>query len=370
MKQPLKTVNFFRRALLRGSWEGFGPTPQLTLCAVPGQAAAYAAPLFDTGDPDTEYNRLTAAGDWQGVRYEVIAAASDTGIAEYRGKEIPLGSFLADAAVPAADKAQVLCTLPHRRAAQTDDLLLHGLTGRYLAVLLRFAAEPGAAPVLEGVRVEFPRCSFTEYFPEIYQQDDFFDRYVAVSQSRYLDLERRVDEIPALLDYETADEAHLRILAGWLGLGSWCDSLSAAQLRTVIRRLDLFEGKKGTRPALAALMELTVGLRPRILEHFQWANDALAPALRSRMEALYGSTAEDYVVLLDLTRADAGEPDAAALTALLAAYSPLGTRPHLVLLRRASELDTHCYLDVNSALSTPRRAAAGAALLGGDDLLG
>ena len=85
------------------------------------------------------------------------------------------------------------------RKVNTDDFLLHELKGRYLWVLIRIS---GAAVdshfCMEGFRVEFPWTSFSGYLPEIYQeagQKSFFERYMAVFQSMYEDLEQQVDHL-------------------------------------------------------------------------------------------------------------------------------------------------------------------------------
>ena len=65
----------------------------------------------------------------------------------------------------------------------------------------------------------------------------------------------------------------------------------------------------------------------------------------------------DHPGPLDVTQAQ--------LEKLIEAYSMLGTRHKLVLLRPCSYTDTHCYLDVNSCLSTPERAAVDGVTLGG-----
>lgn len=372
MKQPLKYVNYYKRALLRGTFAGFCADDGLSLCQTqPKSPCAYITPMFDTGDGDTEYNRVVIEGSFFGARLEVIAAATDLTHAQLGDQTVALADYFADPAVPFEDKAQALRALEHVRRTDASDLLLHGLRGRYIWVMVRAVPELESNVTLQGLRLEFPRCSFAEYFPEIYQQDEFFGRYLAVFESQYLDLERKVDEIPARLDYETVHGADLARLADWLGLDNEQGVLNDEQLRAMIRQVDLFQGKKGTRAALEAVIELVTGLRPRIVEQFQWGAYPLSPARRRLYTALYGGQDSDFCVLLDLCGRTRPLPlKASALDALIEEYSPLGTRHKVVYLRRCSHLDAHCYLDVNSTLSVPRVAAVDSASLGTDIALG
>ena len=107
------------------------------------------------------------------------------------------------------------------RKVNTDDFLLHELKGRYLWILIRIS---GAAVdshfCIEGFRVEFPWTSFSGYLPEIYQeagQNSFFERYMAVFQSMYEDLEQQVDHLPRILDYESTPDENLETLLTWTG---------------------------------------------------------------------------------------------------------------------------------------------------------
>lgn len=361
MKQPLKQVNFYKRALAAGRAHGFAADGQLCLrLDDPAGGAWFAA--FDTGDADSTYNRLVVDGDFAGAKLEVIAAVSpldDT--AEGR----TLSGFLASDA-PAAEKMARLTALPHLRAVDRQDILLHSLQGRWVYLCVCALPQDGAACVLRGVHLEFPRYSFTQYFPEIYQQDDFFRRYVAVFQSLYLDLESRVDEVPRMLDYESADDAQTEALAAWLGIDTAGGLFGPEQLRSLIRDSQLYQGGKGTRAALEGVVELACGVRPRIVEHFQWSRMPMPAARRRLYEGLYGADGNMFCVILNLTDRPGPLPvSEAQLDRLIDAYSMLGTRHRLVFLRRCSYTDTHCYLDVNSCLSTPETAAVDGVTLGG-----
>lgn len=75
--------------------------------------------------------------------------------------------------------------------------------------------------------------------------------------------------------------------------------------------------------------------------------------------------------MIDFTKdADSQLPDSEELMRQIEEYMPLGTRCNLVYLKESNHMDTHCYLDVNSYLSTPVTADAGGFVLGGNFILG
>ncbi|MFR9189644.1 MAG: phage tail protein [Anaerotruncus massiliensis (ex Togo et al. 2019)] len=267
------------------------------------------------------------------MRLEVVVAAADTPDAVVDDRDADLSELLADPGVDPARKRELLCALRHVRAVDCTDLLLHSLTGRYVWIYAGAYPAGECDWTLRGLRLEFPRVSFTGYFPEIYRQDDFFDRYIAVFQSLYLDLERRADELPHRLDYETVPDEGLLELADWLGL--CCDGLfTPAQLRTIISGLDLYQGMKGTRAALEAVLE-SYGVPPRIVERFQW--ERIPPLARALYGRLYGGDSGSFCAAASLP----GFPEPGRLERLIRLYSPIGTLHRLVFLNPCSRADDH-----------------------------
>ena len=361
MKQPLKQVHFYRRALAAGCAQGFALDEELRLRLSDAQGGAYFA-SFDTGDPEGTYHRLVVDGDFDGAKLEVIAAAAPADAAPGREN---FSAFLASDA-PAAEKMAAMALLPHVRAVNRPDILLHELAGRWVYLCVCAVPQEAASCELRGLRLEFPRYSFTRYFPEIYQDNDFFTRYLAVFQSMYLDLEKKVDDVPLALDYESAQGEQLAALASWLGIDTAGGVFGDEQLRALIRDSRLYQGGKGTRRALESVVELACGVRPRIVEYFQWNARPMTAARRKLYETLYGGEGDSFCVLIDLTRRAQPLPvTEAQLDRLIDAYSMLGVRHKLVFLRRCSYTDTHCYLGVNSCLSTPETASVDGVRLGG-----
>lgn len=361
-------VNFYRRALMKGCIHGMAPTADMALEIGP-EGGAYLTAMFDTGDPSTSYHRLQVSGFFENLKVEVLAAVSDELQVWLEDEPHRLDSYLADPAVSAGDKAEALTHLRHLRFVNTDDMLLHELEGRYIWIMINTWSAGEGRGRLEGLRLELPRESFTEYMPELYRGDDFFDRFIGIFQSLYLDQERRVEEVPALLDYEATPDQNVEQLAGWLGIENSREILSPAQLRHLIRNIDSFQGGKGTRRTMELLVETVIGVKPRIVEHFQWDLPSMSAANRKLYSALYCENSGAFCVIINLM--NRALPVARGdLERLVEEYSVMGSRFRMVYLEYSSNADTHCYLDVNSRLSVPETAAIGKTGIGEDITVG
>jgi phage tail-like protein len=244
----------------------------------------------------------------------------------------------------------------------TRDILLHGLKGRYIWIYV--AVHNSCGCELSGLRLEFPKYSFTEYFPEIYHGNDVFDRYIAVFQSMFLDLERMVDNVPQLLDYRTAPDELTEYLAGWLGIDNSRRLFSPAQLGRLIENIDIYQGAKGTKYALEQVVELLTGIRPRIIEHFEWMRPGLPEAGITVNKRLYGDTTNHFCVILDLTKTTLNVSPS-DFEQLIEGYCVLGSQFKVIYLKNSSQADSHCYLDINGVLSTPQTVGLGAGAFGG-----
>jgi phage tail-like protein len=337
--------------------------------ALSGGAGGYITPLFDTEEDGCTYNRLIVDGRFTGVKLEILVAATDETDAFIDDVPQHLATYLQNPQIPTRQKAEILKALPHVRAVNAQDLLLHSLRGRYawVCVLLHPTGECDCE--LRGLRLELPKYSFAEYFPEIYQGNDFFERYIAVFQSLFLDVEKQVDRVPELLDYRTTPDENVEYLASWLGIDNSRRLFSPAQLRHLIENIDIYQGAKGTKHALVKIITLLSGVRPRIVEHFEWMRPGLSTAQLAMNSSLYGDTRDHFCVILDLTKTALAITES-DLEQIIEQYSPLDARFKVVYLKTNSHTDMHCYLDINSALSVPEVASVDGGAFGGHITIG
>ena len=364
MVRDIKKVNMYRLALRQGKRRRMELSDGDCLVGAGGGYFAWLAPVFDSMDMGGPWHRLRLSGSFVNCKYEVLAAATDADLAD----------ILEDDGLSPADWETVLKEHTWVRRANTDDILLHSLTGRYLWVMVAVSgAGADSRFCLEGFQAQFPWNSFVEYLPEIYQEagrDSFFERYMAVVQSLYEDLERETDRIPEYLDYDLASDDNLRVFAEWTGDWGRDHAFSPDQMRRILKNLQAVQSGRGTKTVMEKMVRLYTGREARIVEHFKWHDWMRAAGrLQEAYERLFGKREDTFTVMIDVT--DPGtEVSAEDLSKLLEDFTPLGMYCNVVLLDWNSHMDMHCYLDSNSCLSVPELGDAGGVVLSENYILG
>lgn len=363
MVRNTKKVNFYRLALRKGRKYRMQQTDDDCLQGTGGGCFFYLAPVFDSMNEDETWHRLCLNAEFEACKYEIFAAATNIDLSEILSRE----DLSEDEII------EVLKEHSWIRKVNTSDMLLHNLQGRYLWVLiLVFAAKVDSEFLIEGFHVEFPQSSFVEYLPEIYQEggrNSFFERYMAVLQTMYEDLEKEVDDIPEYLDYELTNEEHLRQLSKWTG--SWSDSqdFSPEQLRFVLGHLQEIQSGRGTKKVMEEMIELLTGCKAMIVEYFKW-HDWMKKnsSMLESYEQLFGKNEDTFTVIID-TRDTVKRFSKESILKFLEDYTPLGMYCNVVLLDKSSHMNTHCYLDKNSYLSVPQKADTQRIILGENYIL-
>lgn len=150
------------------------------------------------------------------------------------------------------------------------DMLLYGKNqgeGRFA----RFAVEMVQGDergdrLFQGYSLSFPKESFTEYLPEIYQNNKQLERFLAVHQNIYLELEDKIDTLAEKMDYINCGKKQAERLARWMG---WGDLAAQADAKTLCRLLGSglsLISQKGTCDYYRKLTGILFGEKTVILE--------------------------------------------------------------------------------------------------------
>ncbi len=362
MVEAGKKVNFYRLALRRGIMHRMILSEDDRLVGEGGGTFCYLAPMFDSASYEETWHRLRLEGTFSNCKYEIVAAATDVNLEE----------TIADEQLSILDKLEMLKEYGHIRKVNTEDMLLHALSGRYLWVFITVVgAKIDSHFRIEGFSVEFPQSSFVEYLPEIYHEErnGFFERYMAVLQSLYEDLEKEVDHLPEYLDYETAPEENLPLFAEWTGRWNKGGQWSPQQLRYLIRHLQQIQSGRGTWKVMEEMIYLMTGQKAYIIEYFNWKE-----WMKQKSEVLeeyyqmYGKKEDTFVVIIDASEREVGMSEV-MLERKLDDYTPLGMNCRVVFLKKNSQMDSQSYLDKNSYLSTPENPATEGVSLDGEFIL-
>lgn len=132
---------------------------------------------------------------------------------------------------------------------RTVDFVVPSGPGQFIQLQIALSGDGVRTPLIESVRLRFPRESLLQYLPAIYsrpeEQREFLDRFLSIAQTTWTAVERDVDGFERFLDPDSVPPDAMGYLASWLDLrleGSW----SAQQNRRLLQALPSLWRKWGT----------------------------------------------------------------------------------------------------------------------------
>ena len=354
MKATEKYFLFNKRPdFQRGVWQNLRWGDQgLCLEDPDGPRGVYLSPLLDSREKETAWHRglikSRSLGDGSLVFSFYCTDSPD--LTDQHGRFWKLSDYLKTDQVELWEKEQTLQPYLVRRVQDPKDLLLHDVTGRYLWFKVRFFGQQGRSPSVAGVKLLFPKASWLDYLPEVYQRDagGFLDRYLSLFQSLYDDLDQEIRQVSSSLELDTADKEFLEWLAGWLGMEEgylWEEE----KLRYLLRHAMEFYSSKGTVASLKKLVKLSTGVEPYVVEQHQLEPFRRDVVQMDRLKRIYG---EDPTVVTVCLPASAVPSNRAFQTLMkqMEQVKPAQVEIQLVLLKPYLFLDGYTYLGVNSVL--------------------
>jgi phage tail-like protein len=149
------------------------------------------------------------------------------------------------------------------------DVLVQLPPGRYLQLQLQLTSDGTTTPVVNSVRIDFPRRTSLDWLPAVYREnpeaEDFTARFLANFDASIDDLDAAVARFPALLDAQSVPGEVLPWLGTFMDVvfdPDWDDSLR----RQVLAALPGLYKQRGTLAGLAAAIKLVFGITPSIQE--------------------------------------------------------------------------------------------------------
>lgn len=113
--------------------------------------------------------------------------------------------------------------------------ILSGVRGRYMWLLVTLIQSDNGRPSINSITFRMEGDNMADYLPEIYREDETVRRFLSVFNSIHTDMERRIDEIPGIIDVDTCSLDMVRYLAGWLGIEE--SRFDERDLRTGVRNI-------------------------------------------------------------------------------------------------------------------------------------
>lgn len=340
----------------------------------------YYSGQFDSAETGMEWHRITLGATLQEkTKIEAFFYVSDS---LQTGEGEPITGQL----IEANQWWRKTLSTPQNGRHAGDGLLLKA-RGRYLWLKLELFGDGAHTPVVEQVRLFFPRLSYLRYLPATYQEEetgrDFLERFLSLYESFSYGMEEQIAQIARYFDPQSTPTEFLNWLGSWLALAA-DENWPEAKKRELIARAYQLYKKRGTLAGLREMVQLYTGAAPLILEHFRFLtpmvlganvtvgmNSVVGKSFTQRLileessvigefvleenedfpEKPFEENAFDFTILAD-TSALAGESQEAALRRLILEEKPAFTRACIRTRSNARmQLGSHTFIGVDTVLS-------------------
>lgn len=304
------------RSLLRcGRQLGFQQTSG-GLRVKQSQASAYfVSRIYDSGREGTEWNHLLLDIGRDAV-LELYVWLFDRMDEEVEQRQY-------------TNVGQLFCLIKKNAQYSSNyrNMLLYGNGGgRYARLAVKVLRSKEKNVLFRGYDLSFPKESFTKYLPAIYRDNSQLERFLAVHQNLYLELEKAVDDLAEKLDPELCMKYQAVRLARWIGWGDLAKQVDEDTLRELLRRGVSLAGRKGTCGYYVEMAGILTGKDAFMIEEPEEGRAMVL--IREQPE----NGRERY---LDWLRKNV----------------PIGIQIDFVVLHRTDRLDGPCFLDYTACLS-------------------
>jgi phage tail-like protein len=169
---------------------------------------------------------------------------------------------------PSSQGAQNRCI-----SAQEYEALIFSGPGRYLWLRLELAGNGSVTPIVESIKLEFPRISLRRYLPAVFAEDpngaDFTDRFLSIFDTTLRGIEHKIDyqasyfdPLSAPAEPKTPDGVDfLSWLGSWIGV-SLDRLLPLKKRRQILKQEGALQCIRGTRLGLWKQLLLFLGMQP------------------------------------------------------------------------------------------------------------
>lgn len=233
-------------------------------------------------------------------------------------------------------------------SGSTDGLIR--VKGRYLWLKLEFLVPQPQDFELRKIKLLLTDEKIIRYLPAIYrdtkEDNDFFYRFMEIFDSIFFDIEEIINQISEKMDYTIADGEMLRYLAGWVCL-QYLKDLGDDELRERISGIMPEYAAIGTKPGLESFVERELGVRPTIIEFFNYKQMLHESRDREIYEELFGTNPYKFYLLLPEDALDRVQ-NINSFLKKLNDNIPAHTEVGIIRLKQGIILGKHTYLGVNS----------------------
>lgn len=283
---------------------------------------------------------------------ELFFYSSEEKSMSYQGREVDIESFLKDPFISVDEKIQNTESFLVKRCFAKEDILLKEVTGRYLWILIQLNGREGISPEIHSMQAIFPKETWLEYLPEIYQNGQentsFLERYLGIFQTIYENMTEQITEVPRHMEVSIAERKFLLWIAEWLAVDDkylWNEE----QLRYLLKHAMSLYRKRGTVSYLQEIVKLYTGRRPYIVEFHQLQPYRSNEKQEVILNQLYGDNPYLLTIIVDTLGGNINE-QYRVLCHMIENAVPANVKSNVVVLRPYIFLNQYSYLGINSVL--------------------
>lgn len=325
-----------------------------------GDNGVYISAPFDSMERGTVWHRLRMNLDIPSSAIcRLRAYASDTpeisiySVETGNTDRVDFNEYLADDSTNISSKIDMFDYLGAKAFDNPSDILLSSLKGRYLWICIEIISYEKEKVSISSMKIEFPQISFVDYLPEVYRQgekeDSFLSRFISIFQSMYVDLEDTIDFIPVKFDPERTTKEFLSWMAEWLSVKD-ASVWGEKRLRHLLKESVKIYKMKGTRRAVAKIVQEYLGIEPIIVEQFDIKDNMYYEGQKETVEKLFGDNGYVFTVMIPETYVKDTETYVEIMR-IINSVKPIDSICNLVILNDQIHLGQHCYIGINSFIT-------------------
>lgn len=324
------------------------------------QPAFYISKTFDSLKLETCWHRFkikTSIFENSIIRIHIFTSDDEVvslpNFLETYPEGLSIEEYLKDEKIIPQDKINFIDAIGGKKYENYNDIELFDFKGRYMWFGIEILNSSDESGVIEELKIEFPKKSFVEYLPEIYQTNmgtnSFLERFVGVFQSLYLDLDDDIANVSSIFDPQTLDPEWLKCLSEWFAFE---DSFlwEEKKLKKVLKEVISLYKCKGTKRVLLRIIELYTGEVPIIIERVNIEDTEFYKNDAQVLRKLYGKNGCFFCVFVS-SEAIKTTNEYYNLMRIIDQFKPIDSICNLIVLNKDIYLDYHCYIGVNSQIS-------------------
>jgi phage tail-like protein len=161
------------------------------------------------------------------------------------------------------------------------DCLLQSPPGRYLKLQFTLTSSGATTPQIHAIKVYFPRQSYLQYLPAVFQDDSqsrlFLDRFLSIFQTTFDDFDGFLDNLWQIFDPYMTPDTVFPWLAAWIAL-PLDPNLTPARKRQLLKTAFQYNQIRGTPAGLQQVIGAYTGVsNTRIVEDWKLRNWTALP---------------------------------------------------------------------------------------------